>query len=58
MAKCADAVALFPGGRGTENMYQEALKAGLIIYDFRLAAPDPLRERVKGKCERLLGEFD
>lgn len=35
MAKCAEAVILFPGGRGTESMYQEALKAKLKIYDRR-----------------------
>ncbi len=35
MAEYADAVALFPGGRGTESMYQEAIKAGMQIFDFR-----------------------
>lgn len=35
MAEYADAVALFPGGKGTKNMYQEAKKAGLKIFDFR-----------------------
>lgn len=35
MAEYADAVALFPGGRGTQNMYEEAKRAGLEIYDFR-----------------------
>lgn len=35
MAEYADAVALFPGGRGTESMYQEAVKAGIKIFDFR-----------------------
>ncbi len=35
MAEYADALALFPGGRGTNNMYQEALNAQLEIYDFR-----------------------
>ena len=35
MAKHADQVVLFPGGRGTENMYQEAKKAGLVIHDWR-----------------------
>ena len=35
MAKYADAVALFPGGRGTQSMYDEAKKAGITIYDFR-----------------------
>jgi hypothetical protein len=35
MSKHADAAVLFPGGRGTENMHQEAVKAGLRIYDWR-----------------------
>jgi len=35
MAAYADAVALFPGKRGTESMYKEARKAGIVIYDFR-----------------------
>lgn len=35
MADYADAVALFPGGKGTENMYNAAKKNDLIIYDFR-----------------------
>lgn len=35
MAEYADAVALFPGGCGTESMYQEAKKAGIEIFDFR-----------------------
>jgi hypothetical protein len=35
MAEYADAVALFPGGRGTESMFREAAKAGIKIYDFR-----------------------
>lgn len=35
MAKYADAVALFPGGRGTDSMYNEAVKAGIQIFDFR-----------------------
>jgi hypothetical protein len=42
MAKYADAVALFPGGRGTANMAQVAQKAGLQIFDFtgaEFAAP-------------------
>lgn len=38
MAEYADAVALFPGGKGTENMHKEAVKAGLKIYDFRTTA--------------------
>ena len=40
MAKYADAVALFPGGRGTQNMFDTARKHGLEIHDFR--NPDAL----------------
>jgi hypothetical protein len=35
MAKYADAVVLYPGGRGTQSMYKEAVKENLVIYDFR-----------------------
>lgn len=35
MAEYADAVALFPGGKGTFSMYQEAQRAGIKIYDYR-----------------------
>lgn len=35
MAQQGDAVALFPGGRGTESMYREAVAAGLRIFDWR-----------------------
>ncbi|MDF1659966.1 MAG: SLOG family protein [Verrucomicrobiales bacterium] len=38
MAEYADAVALFPGGRGTASMAKEAEKAGIVIYDFRFRA--------------------
>lgn len=41
MAEYADAVALFPGGKGTASMYVEATKAGLTIYDFRKQQPQP-----------------
>ena len=34
MAEYADAVALFPGGRGTASMRKEAEKAGIEVYDF------------------------
>ena len=34
MAAYADAVALFPGGRGTQSMRREAKKAGITIFDF------------------------
>jgi hypothetical protein len=39
MAEYADAVVLFPGGRGTESMKKEAEKAGLVIYDWRYPKP-------------------
>lgn len=32
MAQYADAVMLFPGGRGTANMRKEAEKAGIIVW--------------------------
>ncbi|MBK1789622.1 SLOG family protein [Persicirhabdus sediminis] len=35
MAEYADAVVLFPGGRGTESMYREAKSKKLVIYDRR-----------------------
>lgn len=35
MAEYADAVVLFPGGRGTQSMFEEAKKAGIKIFDFR-----------------------
>ena len=35
MAEYADAVVLFPGGKGTASMYQEALKAKIVIFDYR-----------------------
>ena len=36
MALYADAVVLFPGGRGTESMRKEARNGGLDIFDFTL----------------------
>jgi hypothetical protein len=35
MAKWADIVVLFTGGRGTESMYQCALEQECVIFDFR-----------------------
>ena len=35
MSLHADAVVLFPGGRGTDSMFNEATKAGLTIFDRR-----------------------
>lgn len=34
MAAYADAVALFPGGRGTENMRRNAVAAGIEIFNY------------------------
>jgi hypothetical protein len=34
MAEYADAAILFPGNVGTSNMRVEALKAGLVVYDY------------------------
>ena len=42
MAEYADACALFPGGKGTESMFNEARARNLIIYDFRLTVDDPI----------------
>ena len=36
MAEYADAVVLFPGGNGTNNMYEQASKMNLKIIDLRL----------------------
>jgi predicted Rossmann-fold nucleotide-binding protein len=35
MAQYADAVVLFPGGKGTQSMFDEATKAGIVIFDWR-----------------------
>ena len=35
MASYADAVALFPGGKGTDSMYRIAKATGIEIFDFR-----------------------
>jgi predicted Rossmann-fold nucleotide-binding protein len=35
MANYADALAIFPGGRGSANMFEEATKKDLMIFDFR-----------------------
>jgi hypothetical protein len=35
MAENADAVVLFPGGKGTEHMHDMAVKYNLNIFDFR-----------------------
>jgi hypothetical protein len=33
MAEYADAVVLYPGGRGTESMKREAERAGIVVHD-------------------------
>ena len=35
MAKYANAVVLFPGGKGTNHMYDIAKKEGLVVHDYR-----------------------
>lgn len=39
MARYADAVALFPGGPGTTDMYAKAITAKLRVFDYGGAAP-------------------
>jgi predicted Rossmann-fold nucleotide-binding protein len=39
MAEYADALAVFPGGRGTENMIKQAKAKGLLIFDFTTSQP-------------------
>lgn len=34
MAAYADAVVLFPGGKGTQSMFQEALAHGILIFNW------------------------
>jgi hypothetical protein len=34
MAAYADAVVLFPGGKGTDSMRKEAIAAGIAVFDF------------------------
>ena len=35
MAEYAEAVIIFKGGKGTNDMYQQAKECGLKVYDFR-----------------------
>lgn len=37
MAKFADALIAFPGGRGTNSMHSEAMAAGLLVLDLRFS---------------------
>lgn len=41
MAEYADAVALFPGGRGTASMFSEAKRVGIKIFDWRVKIKEP-----------------
>ena len=41
MAEYADAVVLFPGGKGTDHMFKEASKRELVVYDWRGGAHEP-----------------
>jgi len=49
MAKYADAVVLFPGGKGTESMFHEAKKAGIRIFDWRTNEPCDRNTTESGK---------
>lgn len=40
MAENADALVLFPGKRGTQNMFDEANAKGLMIFDWRTILPE------------------
>jgi len=42
MAHYADAVALFPGGRGTEDMARQSEQKGLEIFDYRQPSDAPV----------------
>lgn len=35
MAEYAEQLVLFPGGRGTQSMFNQSKKAGLIVHDWR-----------------------
>jgi hypothetical protein len=49
MALHGDAVALFPGGRGTESMHKEALRQRLRMFDFRNKSQRSIEELEKEK---------
>jgi YspA, cpYpsA-related SLOG family len=52
MAKYAEACVLFPGGRGTAQMYKEACHHGLRIYDWRSTGA----EVITAKLEPMTGD--
>lgn len=64
MAAYADAVALFPGGDGTQRMFEAAVESGIKIYDFRPSFPilGNSREKelaeVRGMNRSLLTQLD
>lgn len=49
MARYADAVVLLPGGNGTNSMFEEAKKAGLKIFDWRIPIADNPDADASGK---------
>ena len=55
MAAYADAVVLFPGGRGTEHMGQEATRTGLKIFNF---TKQVIKQKVKSKTEHAQSNFN
>ncbi|WP_198265693.1 DUF2493 domain-containing protein [sulfur-oxidizing endosymbiont of Gigantopelta aegis] len=45
MAIYADAVVLFPGGKGTESMHNLAVQQGIRVFDFRQQKANLLRKK-------------
>lgn len=58
MAAYADAVALFPGGRGTANMLEEAFKARLLVFDFRQYPLQKHRYGVEGYSTTIIDPLE
>src|SRR5215813_11090088 len=57
MAEHADAVAPFPGGRGTDSMYREAKRAGITIYDKDTSMSQILKDAMIIKTHRLTADI-
>lgn len=55
MAEYADAVVALPGGRGTDNMVQQAIEKGLRVVDIRTRMPLVSRVRKNEKVSRTRG---
>ena len=55
MAEYADAVALFRGGKGTDNMRQQAIDRGLLVFDFALSVDEwwMLFDKAEQALERI-----